>query len=448
MSMQSIRNKQNAEATRAENSIQMQCRTLLRKNVSKYDAVDDILNPTILPPNRVKSTQLDTASLDSVDKIIESLTSLLLSKINDVEFLISSSSRSTVTNKNAYSNTIDFGSFLSQYNSVIRLLTQVGLSLSSRSSITNKLEGLQSPLEAMISGLDGIIDNNFKNNKTDKTAFSYLRALAVYLFTKKCIDRSDYKLITPQMIEQTYNELLIGMSENRREHLQNHLDEDITVRPLSKFPIFHGDTPERIKHLEHEMGLELPDAHKNIIHNLRQEDASKLLNSQMPLAKSVKANINNLFKEQERIQKQLDILELQLKNEKISLAFVKRSKQYIGRKPEDVLKREEREKRIAHFELKIVQTETNITYFERMKATITAELCQVASDANARHEQYMKEMEHNYNSNSSKQQGFRNKDLPPVEEEDFLFAHDAPEEKGDGMPYDEQRNNFYMLHRK
>ena len=295
--MKSIRDRRNDEMINSDFSIQNQLRNLSQKNLSNYNKID----PNLVQPLAnygIQTTQLDSNTLDSIDKNIESLTSLLLSKISDLEFLFTAStSKITVTTRNAFTNVIDIGSFIIQFNGIVRQLLQVGLSQSSRNSITTKLENLSSPLDAIINGLEQLINLSFTNGDITKSSFSYLRALAAYLFAKKCISKTQYMVITPQLIDSSYTDILKGFSQNKRTVLQSLLNANIDVKPLSQFPVFNGDTPERIANVEREYGIKFRPKEKLRIQNFNDEDARVLMQNKAHGTHKYKSALESIKKE-------------------------------------------------------------------------------------------------------------------------------------------------------
>ena len=249
--MQSLRNRQIREILDEDMNINRQVFDREKEQVRVFQ--EDVL------PKKTSDVEAEI----SVDKLIETLNRTLENKLTGLEYLLSkivgTKDIGDAEGRRSYNTVVNNGDFITAYNQLIRVYTLPGMSRASQEAIKVKFQELKPNLDAMVYGLQELIQYLFESGKTDKEIFQLVRSQAVYeLVNKQLYTGTNYKIIEQADINVSIKEVLSDLSEVQRAELKEISGRDVAEKSLLKLPIEVGNDEERIKQLEAEFGFNLP----------------------------------------------------------------------------------------------------------------------------------------------------------------------------------------------
>jgi len=278
--MQSLRNRQIREIMDEEMNINRRVFDREKEQVRVFDEV-------ILP----KKTR-DVDAEIGVDKLIENINKILENKLTSLEYLLSKITSTQdigdAEGRRSYNNIISNGDFITSYNSLIRIYTTAGISRNSQEIIKVKFQEIKPNIDAIIYGIEELVQYLFESGKSDKEIFQLIRSQAVYQVVKNQLYRSSsYKIIEQGDIAVSIKEVLAELSEVQREELRDISERDITERSLLKLPFELGKDEERIKQLEAEMGFRLPEQQRSELSELGRSEKEQAYSMFGDLGKTI-----------------------------------------------------------------------------------------------------------------------------------------------------------------
>jgi hypothetical protein len=249
--MQSVRDRQIREVIDEDMNINRQVFEREKEQVRVFQ--EDVL------PKKTSDVEAEI----SVDKLIETLNGTLENKLTGLEYLLSkivgTKDIGDAQGRQSYNNVVNNGDFITPYNQLVRVYTLPGISRASQEAIKVKFQELKPNLDAMVYGLQELIQYLFESGKTDKDIFQLVRSQAVYEFVNKQLyTANSFKIIEQADINVYVKEVLSDLSEVQRAKLKDISGRNILERSLLKLPVEIGDDEERIKQLESELGFNLP----------------------------------------------------------------------------------------------------------------------------------------------------------------------------------------------
>ena len=263
--MQSLRNKQIREVLDEDMNVN-------RRVFDREKEQVRVFQENILP----KKTR-DMEAEIGVDKLVEGINKILENKLSSLEYLLSkitgSSDIGDAEGRRSYNAIISNGDFITAFNQLVRVYTTQGISRNSQEIIKVKFQEIKPNIDAIIYGIEELIQYLFESGKSDKEIFQLVRSQAVYQIVKDQLYRSaSYKIIEQGDIEVSIKEVLAELSDVQRAELKDISGRDITERSLLKLPIEIGDNEERIKQLEAEMGFKLPAERRSELEELGRKE--------------------------------------------------------------------------------------------------------------------------------------------------------------------------------
>jgi len=278
--MQSLRNRQIREIMDEEMNINRRVFDREKEQVRVFDEV-------ILP----KKTR-DVDAEIGVDKLIENINKILENKLTSLEYLLSKITSTQdigdAEGRRSYNNIISNGDFITSYNSLIRIYTTAGISRNSQEIIKVKFQEIKPNIDAIMYGIEELVQYLFESGKSDKEIFQLIRSQAVYQVVKNQLYRSSsYKIIEQGDIAVSIKEVLAELSEVQREELRDISERDITERSLLKLPFELGKDEERIKQLEAEMGFRLPEQQRSELSELGRSEKEQAYSMFGDLGKTI-----------------------------------------------------------------------------------------------------------------------------------------------------------------
>jgi len=249
--MQSLRNRQIREVLDEDMNINRQVFEREKEQVRVFQ--EDVL------PKKTRDIEAEI----SVDKLIETLNKILENKLTSLEYLLSkivgTKDIGDAEGRRSYNNVVNNGDFIIAYNQLVRVYTLPGISRASQEAIKVKFQEIKPNLDAMVYGLQELIQYLFESGKTDKDIFQLVRSQAVYEHVNKQLySGTSFKIIDQADINVSVREVLSDLSEVQRAELKDISESYISFKPLTQFPIEVGNDEERLKQLEAELGFNLP----------------------------------------------------------------------------------------------------------------------------------------------------------------------------------------------
>lgn len=249
--MQSLRDRQIREVLDEDQNINRQVFDREKQQVRVFQ--DNVL------PKKTRDTEAEI----SVDKLIENLNRILENKLTSLEYLLSkivgTSNIGDAEGRRSYNNVVSNGDFITTYNQLIRVYTTQGISRNSQEIIKVKFQEIKPNIDAIIYGIEELVQYLFEADKSDKEIFQLIRSQAVYQIVKDQLYRgSSYKIIEQGDIQVSLKEVLSDLSEVQRVELRDISERDITEKSLLKLPIEIGQDEGRLQALEAEFGFRLP----------------------------------------------------------------------------------------------------------------------------------------------------------------------------------------------
>lgn len=280
--MQSLRNKQIREVLDEDMNVN-------RRVFDREKEQVRVFQENILP----KKTR-DMEAEIGVDKLIENINKILENKLSSLEYLLSkitgTSDIGDAEGRRSYNAIISNGDFITAFNQLVRVYTTQGISRNSQEIIKVKFQEIKPNIDAIIYGIEELVQYLFESGKSDKEIFQLVRSQAVYDIVKGQLYRgASYKIIEQGDIEVSIKEVLAELSEIQRAELHDISGRDITEKSLLKLPIEIGDDEERIKQLEAEMGFKLPRERRGELQELGRKEKEQAFSTFGNMGKSVVA---------------------------------------------------------------------------------------------------------------------------------------------------------------
>ena len=268
--MQSLRDRQIREILDEDKIINQRVFDREKEQVRVFDEV-------VLP----KKTR-DVDAEIGVDKLIESINKILENKISSLEYLLSKITSTKdigdAEGRRSYNNIISNGDFITAFNQLVRIYTTVGISRNSQEIIKVKFQEIKPNIDAIIYGIEELVQYLFESGKSDKEIFQLIRSQAVYQIVKDQLYRSSsYKIIEQGDIQVSIREVLSELSEVQRMELRDISEGEFTERSLLKLPIEIGKDEERIRQLEEEMGFRLPEGTRSQLSELGRAEKEQAI---------------------------------------------------------------------------------------------------------------------------------------------------------------------------
>jgi len=195
----------------------------------------------------------------------------------------------------AFQEVLNTGVIVSQWNTIVRYYTKPGLSKQSQEMIKVKVKDLEPNLEAILYGLDQVVEALFEFNRfTDLIGMKILevlRSTSIYQIVKQQVDTSSFELISVAMMDTSFKNIFAGLSQQRRELLSevSQRGEPNQKRPLRIIPDFDTTSFQaRMKELMEELGVRsLPDDLVARLKKMNRADFMKYADEAIREAKAI-----------------------------------------------------------------------------------------------------------------------------------------------------------------
>lgn len=249
--MQSLRDRQILEVLDEDRNINRQVFDREKQQVKVFQ--ENIL------PKKTRDLEAET----SVDKLVENINRIVENKLTSLEYLlskiVSTKDIGDAEGRRSYNNVVSNGDIITNYNQLIRVYTVEGISRASQELIKVKLQDIKPNIDAIIYGIEQLVQYLFEAGKSDKEIFQLIRSQAVFQIIQDQLFRTNsYKTIEQGDIQVAIKEVLSELSDVQRAELRDISGRDITEKSLLKLPIEIGDDEARIQQLEAELGFNLP----------------------------------------------------------------------------------------------------------------------------------------------------------------------------------------------
>ena len=195
----------------------------------------------------------------------------------------------------AFQEVLNTGVIVSQWNAIVRYYTKQGLSKQSQEMIKVKVKDLEPNLDAMLYGLDQVVEALFGFNRfTDLIGMKILevlRSVSIYQIVKQQVNTSSFELISVAMMDTSFKNIFAELSQQRRELLAevSQRGEPNQKRPLRIIPDFDTTSFQaRMKELMDELGVRsLPDDLVARLKKMNRADFMKYADSAIREAKAI-----------------------------------------------------------------------------------------------------------------------------------------------------------------
>ena len=195
----------------------------------------------------------------------------------------------------AFQEVLNTGVIVSQWNAIVRYFTKSGLSKQSQEMIKVKVKDVEPNLEAILYGLDQVVEALFGFNRFTDTIgmkiLEVLRSTSIYQIVKQQVDASSFELLSVEMMDASFKNIFAGLSQQRRELLAevSQRGEPNQKRPLRIIPDFDTTSFQtRIKELMDELGVRsLPDDLVSRLKRMNRADFLKYADSAIREAKAI-----------------------------------------------------------------------------------------------------------------------------------------------------------------
>ena len=248
------------------------------KNIHSQVADRQMKQVAVFPESVLPKTQRDLAVEVNVDKGIDSLNSILESKLGSLEYFVQNinvenrgapkgelSERAVLLPySQAYQQVIGTGELVPVWNLIVRAYQSPGLSKQSQEIIKVKMQELKGNLDAMKYGLSSGIQAIFEFKIVDAQIalkiLELLRALSVYTLISMQADSGVFEQITMERLSSSYKNVIQSLSLEQIEVLRNFSKVGrVFDSPIRNIPLFgteHGK--ERLKEVSNELGFDVP----------------------------------------------------------------------------------------------------------------------------------------------------------------------------------------------
>jgi len=318
--MQSLRDRQILEILDEDRNINRQVFDREKEQVKVFQE------------NALPKKTRDLEAEISVDKLIENINRIVENKLTSLEYLlskiVSTKDIGDAEGRRSYNNVVSNGDIITNYNQLIRVYTVQGLSRNSQELIKVKLQDIKPNVDAILYGIEELIQYLFEAGKSDKEIFQLIRSQAVFQIIHNQLFRANiYKPIEQGDIQVAIKEVLSDLSDIQRAELKDISGRDITEKSLLKLPIEIGDDESRIQQLEAELGFNLPRGATSEYAPKEKEQAFSMfgdLGKEMIVKnrQSVDEAVRQLSEQRDILQNNLKRVSAQFRVEKRDLAQV------------------------------------------------------------------------------------------------------------------------------
>lgn len=299
------------------------------KNVQRQVFDREKQQVAIFPMKNEPKTQRDLGVEVNVDKSVEQINKVLESKLGALEGLTQFLEQSIGQDKasqqaqqfQAYQAVTNTGDIIPLWNQITRYYQTIGLSRDSQSIVKVKLQELKPNLDAMLYGINGVINYIFQykkaedlyENKDSLKILQLLRTKSVYGLISKQLD-SEPELITVPILESAYKNVFQSLSANQIELVKRFAPhQDILKQNISNIPIYTKDElGRRLKSIQDELGIKLPPDYLRKLEYLPIDKASVELDRIRQEVKKPPARERQAFNELNELINEKSDLELEL----------------------------------------------------------------------------------------------------------------------------------------
>lgn len=221
--------------------------------------------------------QKDYETEVGITKGVEGMNRLLETKLLALEQALTNSSGKALSEVMSVAETVN------GFNALVRLYSRSGLSRDSQESAKVRFQDLSDDINAVVYGYEQLLDMMFSQIQTSPSVLNVMRAAAVYRAIKDQLYESHsamaFSPLTQGDIQNAYKDLYAEQSQERRDILNRFKDgaapeRTLTSLPLRNFPVIGSNIDERIASLESEHGIELSDAVKKQMRQIKPSLAS------------------------------------------------------------------------------------------------------------------------------------------------------------------------------
>ena len=273
--------------------------------------------------------QSDMVSEVGIAKGIEALNGLIERKLLAMEKFLSSNGKSSRELTEIESS----GDAVSAYNAIVRLYLASGFSRDSQDIVKNQFQNLQSNIDAIVYGYNQTIDFLFSEAEPSKGLFNVIRASCIYRAINDQLFESganiNPRVLTQGDLEIELKDYLGTLSSERQAMLREFQGEiggpalSIANLPLRNFPVLGDDVEERIRALEVEKGVTIPESTKQALRRiapLEAEASAKSIGDTLDAQNAAESDIARIRDAIANIaqSKEQSVAELELKREELS----------------------------------------------------------------------------------------------------------------------------------
>jgi len=315
--------------------------------------------------------QSDMVSEVGIAKGIEALNGLIERKLLAMEKFLSSIGKSSreLTEIESSSDAV------SAYNAIVRLYLASGFSRDSQDIVKNQFQNLQSNIDAIVYGYNQTIDFLFSEAEPSKGLFNVIRASCIYRAINDQLFESganiNPRVLTQGDLEIELKDYLGTLSADRQAMLREFQGEvggpalSIANLPLRNFPVLGDDVEERIRALEVEKGVTIPESTKQALRRiapLEAEASAKSIGDKLDAQNAAESDIARIRDALANItqSKNQSVAELELKKEEL-----KRMRQAL-----DIAYRDAESRGEEQMLLQDDGYQDGITYFEGLSREI------------------------------------------------------------------------------
>ena len=262
--MSSLRAKQNMEMLDVFKNINSQVVGLQNKQIQ------------VFPESLAPKSQRDLGAEVNTDKAIEQLNRTVEQKLGALELIINNlhAEPAVITNVRGLSRAefrgavlqaeqivISTGDVVPLYNSIVRFFQTPGINRDSQNIIRVKIQELQPNLEAMMYGLNQLVDWLFENREIIPTIglsiLNFLRTLSVFTLIKQQVDSGVLEPISVDNVARSFKNVLDDLPSNKLAILKKYAPRgeltSSSVRNIPEFDILNRD--ERVRQIADEVGI-------------------------------------------------------------------------------------------------------------------------------------------------------------------------------------------------
>ena len=317
--MTTIRDRQNEEMLNVWKNLNSQVFDRTKRQIAVF-------------PQSVKpKTERDLTVEVNTDKSIEQLNKTFESKLGALESMVQLlqlgnrvegatglvKAPESGTFSSLYQATVNTGDVIPLWNQIVRYYQQQGLSRDSQEIVKVKTQELKPNLDALTYGVKKAIDFIFENKNVNAgqalKIMELLRVLSIYTMIMSQVDDGSLGLISNFELETAYKNSFRSLSSNELEILKLYAPRgSITTNAIRNIPDFSTtDSLKRIRQIENELGIRLPEDYSRGLRDLSitdlNKEADKLLQEKRSLKESSKlsaksqkyvARIGELYKKQ------------------------------------------------------------------------------------------------------------------------------------------------------